>query len=356
MIRRAVQFVKSEWKRFAILVAILLGLYLLLTYLNYVSNPGSELPRGCAGLTCHLADALYFALENAIVFYLMIYHIAVPLLRNRGLSRFFLHLALLFTVKFGLDLLLEYPPQAYEKEGNLLGGSPFLTFFVTHVFLDLLIICVSFAIALLREWNEKSKQQEELEKQMIIAELSAIKYQINPHFLFNSLNFIYSKTVPLSEEVAGAVLKLSEIMRYALGKEDESDGKVTLSRELEHMKNVITINQMRFNHRLNIQYNENLSNPGAKIPPLVLITLVENAFKHGDLSDPGQPMVLQVDADSKHLQVYIRNKKRNGPRELSTGIGLNNIKRRLELTCGGRYNLSIMDENGFYSTELLIEL
>lgn len=353
MLRRAILFIKGEWKRLGALLLIMLGLYALFSYLGYLSDP--ERPQICPDLPCFLTDALHFALENTVVFYLLIYHIAIPLLRDRKLARFFLLLALLFVLKFGLDFLLDYPPPTDDQEGGLIAGSIFLTFLLEHVFVNLIVICASFAFALLMEWNKKSKQQEELEKQMVIAELSAIKYQINPHFLFNSLNFIYSKTVPLSDEVANAVLLLSEIMRYALGKEDEADGKVLLSRELAHMKNVITINQMRFNRRLNIQYNENVDNPSAKITPLILITLVENAFKHGDLSDPANPLILQIDADNSSLHVYICNKKKNGPRELSTGIGLNNIRQRLQLTYGGMHDLVIKDEGRFYITELRIK-
>jgi two-component system LytT family sensor kinase len=353
MLMRIAAFVRKDWKRFLITLLICAVLYTALTYLGALMNPNKPQTKTAWQL---LSEALHVILESAVVYYLIIHHIAVPLLRTKRLVRFFIALVTLFTLKFGFDYLIDFPPPPDSLEGGLIAGSVFITFLVQHLFINMFTLCISFAVALLREWNEKSKRQEELEKQMTAAELSAIKYQINPHFLFNSLNFIYSKTVPLSEEVSNAVLLLSEIMRYALGKEEDANGKVALSRELAHMKNVIAINQMRFNHKLNIQYNEQIDNPQAKITPLVLITLVENAFKHGDLSDAANPLILQVDVNSKRLHVYICNKKKKGPKELSTGIGLNNVQQRLQLMYGKAHQFLIKDDGPFYITDLTINL
>lgn len=355
MLKRIAVYIIRDWKRILITLLICAVVYALLVYVGYLTNPKKPDTK-YKDTWDFLSEAIHVVTEAALVYYILIHHIIVPLLRTKKLLRFFVLLITLFLVKFGLDYLIDFPPPPDALEGGLIADSIFITFLVQHTFINMVTLCIGFAVALLREWNEKSKRQEELERQMTAAELSAIKYQINPHFLFNSLSFIYSKTVPLSEEVSNAVLLLSEIMRYALGKEEDANGKVDLARELAHMKNVIAINQMRFNHKLNIQYAEQIDNPKAKITPLVLITLVENAFKHGDLSDPANPLILQVEVDADRLHVYICNKKKKGPKELSTGIGLNNVRQRLELMYGKAHHFAIRDDGPFYITDLTINL
>jgi LytS/YehU family sensor histidine kinase len=145
-------------------------------------------------------------------------------------------------------------------------------------------------------------------------------------------------------------------MRYALERDEDGNGKADLLREVIHMKNVIEINQMRFNHKLNIAYHENITNTNTRIPPLVLITLVENAFKHGDLSDPDSPLVVQIETDHKRLHFYSSNKKKKGKKELSNGIGLSNVRQRLALMYGVRHSFEIKEDEQYYVTNLIIPL
>jgi LytS/YehU family sensor histidine kinase len=119
---------------------------------------------------------------------------------------------------------------------------------------------------------------------------------------------------------------------------------------------VIEINQMRFNNKLSIQYSEQISNPKARITPLILITLVENAFKHGDLLDPTNPLVVRTEADEKRINFLINNKKKKGPKELSTGIGLNNVKQRLQLMYADKHTFHIKENEDFYTVTLTINL
>ena len=216
------------------------------------------------------------------------------------------------------------------------------------------ISLISLLTAIVIEVRAKAKRQRELEKSKAMAELAAIKYQINPHFLFNCLSFIYTKAVGKNDEVANAVSLLSEIMRYALGKEEDQQGLVLLSTEIDHMKNVIQMNQMRFNDDLKIRFLENIDNLNVRIPPLVLITLVENAFKHGDLSDKDHPLEIKMEAVRGKLCFFIRNKKKKGLKELSSGIGLVNVRQRLQLIYGARHNFQVREDQQFYVAELTL--
>lgn len=204
-----------------------------------------------------------------------------------------------------------------------------------------------------RKILEAQKMQLEVEKSQ--ANLNFLKAQINPHFLHNTLNFLYAKSLPYSPELSEGILTLSDIMRYALSEGNAKDGKAPLKDEIEHVRNVIKINQLRFSNNLNVNFQANGMVNGAMIIPFVLITLVENAFKHGDLKSVQHPIDIKLNVENKELYFFCRNRKKNGPKEISTGVGLDNIKKRLDLAYGNDYRLDIRDEGEFYSTELTIK-
>jgi LytS/YehU family sensor histidine kinase len=131
---------------------------------------------------------------------------------------------------------------------------------------------------------------------------------------------------------------------------------VPLSKEIEHMQHVIKINQLRFNNRLNIDFTIQGDVDTISIIPFVLITLVENSFKHGELTDPACPLTLRLSLNN-NTGVFVfstYNRKKTGPRELSHGIGMDNIRKRLQWSYGNDYALKIKDEAEFYTTELTI--
>jgi two-component system LytT family sensor kinase len=207
--------------------------------------------------------------------------------------------------------------------------------------------------------NQKvlEKRTSQLEKEKMQADYFFLKAQINPHFLHNTLNFLYARSLPYSTELSEGILTLSEIMRYSLDKEEDADGKVLLTREIEHVNNIIKIQQLRFGNALQVAFSIKGDPEGLRILPFVLITIVENAFKHGELKDPGHPVTLDLCIDEgKKLRFHSVNKKKTGPKELSTGIGLENTRKRLELAYGDNYSLYIKDQREAYITDLSINL
>lgn len=222
-------------------------------------------------------------------------------------------------------------------------------------------IALSLLIAYLTNLRDDQKQRKVLEEQKMQLEIEKsqanfnfLKAQINPHFLHNTLNFLYAKSLPYSAELSEGILTLSDIMRYALSEGNAKDGKAPLRDEIEHVRNVIKINQLRFSNNLNVKFDvEGIVN-GATIIPFILITLVENAFKHGDLKCTQSPITIKLKVDKNSLYFYCRNRKKSGPKELSTGIGLDNIKKRLDLAYDKNYILDIKDEDNVYTTELTI--
>ncbi len=224
------------------------------------------------------------------------------------------------------------------------------------------LLFVSFLFAYFTHIRESLKQRRileaqklQLEAQISQANFNFLKAQINPHFLHNTLNFLYAKSLPYSEELSEGILTLSDIMRYALDQGNQRDGKAPLKDEIEHVHNVIKISQLRFSNKLKVNFDVSGMLEGAKIIPFVLITLVENAFKHGDLKNPDYPIDIKLNVRGNKLFFYCRNKKKTGPKQLSTGIGLDNIKKRLELAYGEHYKFVVKDEPEFYTTELTID-
>jgi LytS/YehU family sensor histidine kinase len=221
---------------------------------------------------------------------------------------------------------------------------------------------LSLLIAYITNLREGQKQRKileaqklQLEKEKSEANLNFLKAQINPHFLHNTLNFLYAKSLPYSPELSEGILTLSDIMRYALSEGNARDGKAPLKDEVEHVRNVIKINQLRFSNTLNVNFEVTGNLEGNMIIPFVLITLVENAFKHGDLKKQDSPIDIKLIIERNRLSFYCRNKKKSGPKELSTGIGLENIIKRLDLAYGDKYKFAVKDEVEFYTTELTID-
>src|SRR5256885_9929416 len=272
---------------------------------------------------------------------------------------YYLRFSILFAIVcFIYYLILGYyfPPKASMKSQVTLGLMIF-SYSLTILF----FIGISLLIAYFTNLRDEKKQRKVLEEQKMQLEVEKsqanfnfLKAQINPHFLHNTLNFLYAKSLPYSPELSEGILTLSDIMRYALSEGNTKDGKALLKDEIEHVRNVIKINQLRFSNNLNVKFEVNGMLNGATIIPFVLITIVENAFKHGDLKSSDNPIEINLKIEEDQLLFFCRNKKKKGPKEISTGLGLDNIKKRLDLAYGSSYKLIIQSDPDFYSTELII--
>lgn len=201
---------------------------------------------------------------------------------------------------------------------------------------------------------ESEKLQDEFEK--IRLQNLFLRSQINPHFLHNTLNFFYAKLLPVSAELSDGILTLSNVMRYSLQQEEDERGMVYLDKEVEHLQNVISIHQMRFSNNLNIDFRVEGDTAGVKLIPLVFITLVENGFKHGHLTDSQSPLSIHLQVTEREILFRISNRKKTGPREISHGIGIDNIRKRLEYVYKSDYRFEIRDGGDYYQAELELPL
>ncbi|CAN5248724.1 sensor histidine kinase [soil metagenome] len=252
--------------------------------------------------------------------------------------------------KYGIALIFKQYVLMRTK-GEIIG---FGSYFLSTVFTSLVFLFLSAVLKFTVDWFLNERIQRDLENQRLSAELAFLKSQINPHFLFNSLNSIYSLAYQRSETTPEAILKLSEIMRYMLY--ECNDNKVDLAKELQYLQNYIDLQKIRFGKNAYIDFKIEGNTDTQQIVPLLLIAFIENAFKHGIANDPLTPIRLLIDVSSNHLHFYITNKTHNNNRDAVGGIGLNNVKRRLDLLYPGKYNLEIRDEKDTYTVELSLIL
>lgn len=198
-------------------------------------------------------------------------------------------------------------------------------------------------------------QSTELEKNLVQAKNAYLQSQLNPHLLFNTLNFIYNSVRKHSNQGAQAILLLSDMMRYSLS-DIGADGKVFLEKEIDHINNMVRLNQLRFNETLNVQFTQSGVSGNERIIPLLLISFVENAFKHGDLTDSKQPLNISVACANNVFEMSCINKRKKPVANAGWGIGIENAKKRLENYYQNRYKLNIVEQEKLFNVSLLIEL
>jgi sensor histidine kinase YesM len=203
----------------------------------------------------------------------------------------------------------------------------------------------------LKNQRDTAAMQIELAK----SQNAYLQQQINPHLLFNSLNFVHSSVYKQSPEAAENIILLSDIIRFSLGATDD-DGKVKLSDEAEQLENLAKINRFRFDYPIDVNYITEGDLAGHKVIPLVLMTLAENLFKHGDLKSKPAMIRLSV-SEAGELNFYTYNHKRPAaPFDRVKSIGIENIRIRLNFTYGSGYKLSVKQTDEIYESELTIQL
>lgn len=197
------------------------------------------------------------------------------------------------------------------------------------------------------------RKQAEIEKEKISAKLDALKAQINPHFLFNTLNNIYSLAVQQSTETASTIDKLSQLLDYLLYRCNGNN--VSLDNEIQFLRNYLALGKMRFGDRLNIQFSHETDLPYT-ISPLLLVPIIENMFKHGAEQTTG-PIVFHITlkAENNQLTLIASNNFMSGENN-DSGIGLSNLKQRLEILFPNRYLLRVTERNEIFEAKMQVPL
>lgn len=240
-----------------------------------------------------------------------------------------------------------------EKNWGLATGP--VHFFESSIFLFLLIWLMSSGLRMSSFLYGIAERQKEADAEKTKSELSLLKMQVNPHFLFNTLNNIYSLAMLKDDRAATAVLKLSELMRYQL--EQSNSEKVELDKEISFIKNYVELQSIRLSEKACIEFKCENSNPQALIAPLVLITFIENAFKHGISTHANSKIKIELHAENTQLQLKVSNQIfQNLQEEAPSGLGLENVKRRLQLAYPDKHQLEIKKHEGTFEVLLKINL
>lgn len=307
-----------------------------------------------------IEDALvifgYFGLLNVAIFYINYLYILPKYLNSRrylgcALSILFL---ILFSgiVKYSLAWLFADIVLVRGHMHNQI--IPFWEYYIGTVVTGMFFVFLSTAVKFSVDWFVNEKIRKNLENEKLTAELAFLKSQINPHFLFNSLNNIYSLAYQRSDKTPAAILKLSEIMRYMLQESNES--QVELNKEIRYLENYIELQKLRFRNDDFVRISIEGTDRDQTIVPLILIPFVENAFKHGLVTDSGCPIEISIRIEKGRLAFSVVNQKSGQNKDRTSGIGLSNVRRRLELLYHNRYTLEINNSKDCYQCKLVLEL
>ncbi|BDS10139.1 sensor histidine kinase [Aureispira anguillae] len=227
-----------------------------------------------------------------------------------------------------------------------------------HFILLFLTLIISTILKIIKEWFFQQAVQKDLENKNLQSELSFLKSQINPHFLFNTLNSLYALTLKKSDKAPEIVLRLSEMMRYMLYKSNEK--KVPLEQEINYIQNYLALERTRYGDKARIEFECAGDSPANyTIAPLLFITFLENSFKHGLSQSITQGFVeclLYIEDNTIDFTIQNSKTTEKDERYFQGGIGLTNVKRRLELIYPDKYKLDIHETDDIYLVNLKINL
>ena len=297
----------------------------------------------------------HIALSYIFIFYLL------PKLFNGKVIDFFT----LLVISLGLALVLKFLVAYYFTSGDVMPEYAGITstlnlaYATSYLLGQIYVIGFVTAIKLAIDWIKQKEYLAETNEMLLENELKYLRSQIQPHFFFNTLNNLYSLTIDKSDKAPDLILKLSDLMKYFLyetGKEFQ-----TLENEISHIKDYIEIEKLRYDENLKVNFNINSKTKKVIVKPLILIPLVENAFKHGARNSKKNGYItIDLNATSNLLDFRIENSFEKPTKKIKAqigGIGLTNLKKRLDLNYGPDFfNLDIIKEKNKYIAHLKIKL
>ncbi|MXV51017.1 hypothetical protein GS399_08535 [Pedobacter sp. HMF7647] len=235
------------------------------------------------------------------------------------------------------------------------GRAAFMKVDIVSVFLFITIVALAMAVQINRQLGLTQKKAIKAEAGRAEAELSFLRAQINPHFLFNTLNNIYTLAVTASPQTAESIMKLSNIMRYVT--DDISQEIVPLKLELDCISDFIGLQKLRLGEKASIDYTVTGESGSHRIAPLVLMTFIENAFKYGISKQFPSPVVILISVNGKEIHLFAQNRIfSNGSKITSTGVGITNTRQRLQHLYPGKHRLSVKNTGELFTVNLQIQL
>jgi LytS/YehU family sensor histidine kinase len=261
-------------------------------------------------------------------------------------------LASMVLVRYLVEYQLLIP---FLKFHNYFGNTPGWYWYIQNCILFSYKACLLGLIAYFIAISQKiEKEKQEAEREKIRAELSFLRSQVNPHFLFNTINDIYSLVYQKSDLAPDALLKLSGILRYML--DEGNRDQVPLQKELTYLEDYIALQRIGLKDQLQLEVQTSGLPGSLQIASLLLIPFVENIFKHGMLTDPQHPAKLRIEIEGTMLKLEAANAVRLQQKDAVKGIGLHNVERRLQLLYPGKHTFERKDEDGYFYCSLTLQL
>jgi two-component system, LytTR family, sensor kinase len=289
-----------------------------------------------------------------LIIYLNLYYLIPVFQKTKKYAAYFIWLAMLVGVFFYGSYLMGVMVQKALKFPE----EPIFYFIVSTTVNVVQYLLISFFLFNLKEKIDQEKRMDEIQLENLKTEINYLRAQINPHFLFNTLNNLYGLALEKSDKTPGIIMRLSKMMDYMLYESD--DALVYLKKEIENIENYVEIEKIRQGNNAAIKFQVEGTAAAQKIVPLLLLPLIENSFKHGIntlIKDAYLDIHLLVDPGSVFLRVNNSYKRvDNAAGEGRNGIGLHNLKRRLELFYPGKYELSTNGQNNIFAASLKINL
>ena len=288
--------------------------------------------------------------------YINYFYFLPKMLGEKNGWKYLLSFLVIFAIIITIRLILErYLIDGYTHKEEYLYRTVFIVrVIVTNLFIVIFLGMIRFAVA----WFEFEANKKTVENEKLTAELNFLKAQINPHFLFNTLNNLYYLAYTQSPNTPEIIAKLSNMMRYMIY--DSNYPEVPLKKEIEYMENYISLERLRLNDQIPITFDIEGDPEVYRITPLIFITFLENAFKHGvSNSNPGSWVKIKLQLEGKDCIYEIENSRAGSVKPESgekSGIGLQNVTRRLELSYPGRHVLEVRDNPETYKVTLKLKL
>ena len=221
-------------------------------------------------------------------------------------------------------------------------------------FFFLIVTGFSLSIELIFELFRQVISRQETEAEKNKAQLALYKVQINPHFLFNTLNTLYGLVLTQSEKAESAFVKLYDILKYMYTQ--TTFEVIPVNQEVEYIRQYVDLQSLRLNQHTQVKLETQIDDGQVEIPPMVLITFVENAFKYGVSPDTNCTILLRITVKEGQLIFETENRVMKENRTNPHAIGIKNCRKRLELLYPGRYKLMTKEENGLFNVRLTIQL
>ncbi|MES2275551.1 MAG: histidine kinase [Bacteroidota bacterium] len=314
-------------------------------------------PKGLLLFFKYFATEVGFCSITALCFYSNYLFVAPQLFIKKNYLKAFLFIILIMIALIAWRYVVEFwffkPVLGFD---NYMGKPVSAQFYVSNIFYYYFPAYFIYGLMYFfaENWYRTTHREQQLQKEKAAAELTFLRLQVNPHFLFNSINDIYSLSYQQSELAPVALLKLSEILRYML-RESQEDFML-LQSEIKYLENVIELQRISAKGNAYIDFNIEGYIGNQKIASLLFIVFVENAFKHGALTDPQNPVKINLQTTNQQIQLSISNVKNRDQKDKTGGIGLNNVRRRLLLMYPNKHTLVINNQADTYTVNLTLQL